>query len=338
MGNDQIMARTTRSLRLYRKAESALIAAIEIYNKPNFTYREETFAILAINAWELLLKAKVLAENDNRLQALYVREHRTKVDGTRTAHTFLKRNRVGNVHTIGMGAAIASLEASPTTRLPSEVRGNLEALTEVRDNAVHYVNASFELAKYVLEIGTACVRNFIALADKWFDEDLAKYSLYLMPIGFLSAPAGTAIVVGGNEGKLVSYLRNLVAAQNVTTTSGSGYHIALDLNLSFKRSTTDAISTFALTNDPSAPHVYLTEEDIRARYPWDYRELLKRCRARYSDFKENNDFHKIRRPLLEDTRFVKERFLDPGNPKSSKKPFHNPNILAELDKHYTRKP
>jgi hypothetical protein len=34
-----------------------MVAAIEIYNKPRFEYRDEVFAILLLNAWELLLKA-----------------------------------------------------------------------------------------------------------------------------------------------------------------------------------------------------------------------------------------------------------------------------------------
>jgi hypothetical protein len=333
------MARPSKSLALYLKGEAALIAAIEIYNKPDFAYREETFAILAINAWELLLKAKLLAENDSRIQALWVYEHRKKADGTPTIREYTRRNRAGNPQTIGLGQAITRLEAQPHTRLPHEVRGNLEALTEIRDNAVHFVNARFALAKSVLEIGTACVKNFVSLAERWFDQDLSKYSLYLMPIGFLTSPSATAIAVGGEEGKLVTYLRNLMAAQNTTSTSSttSSYHIALDLNISFKRSATDAISTFAITNDPNAPHVYLTEEDVRQRYPWDYRELIKRLRARYSNFKENEQFHAIRRPLLSESQYVRERYLDPGNPKSAKKPFHNPNILGEFDKHYTKK-
>jgi hypothetical protein len=161
-----------------------------------------------------------------------------------------------------------------------------------------------------------------------------------MPIGFLASPGATAIAVGGEEGKLVTYLRNLMAAQNdatTTTTSSTAYHIGLDLNISFKRSAKDAVSTFAITNDPSAPHVYLTEEDIRQKYPWDSRELRKRLRARYSDFKENEDFHQIRRPLVANPRFARDRYLDPGNPKSGKKTFHSPNIVNEFDKHYTKK-
>ncbi len=331
------MARPPKSLAVYFKAEAAIIAAIEIYNKPDFAYREETFAILALNAWELLLKAKVLAENGNKLPSLYVYETRVKADGTRTKRNYARRNRAGNPHTIGLGSAIVLLEANPKTRLPVEVRGNLEALTEIRDNAVHFINARFELAKTVLEIGTAFVKNFVTLADKWFQQDLSSYSLYLMPIGFLAAPAATAVVVGGEEGRLVAYLRNMMAAQNASSTTTAAYHIALDVNISFKRSATDAVSTFTLTNDPNAPHVYLTEEDIRQKYPWDYKELVKRCRSRFLDFKENEEFHKIRRPLLADSRYVRDRFLDPGNPKSAKKQFHNPNILTEFDKHYKRK-
>ncbi|WP_425160467.1 DUF3644 domain-containing protein [Candidatus Binatus sp.] len=55
---------------LIKKSEVATISAIEIYNKPDFKYREETFALLALNAWELLLKVKVLAENANNARSI----------------------------------------------------------------------------------------------------------------------------------------------------------------------------------------------------------------------------------------------------------------------------
>lgn len=41
-------------------------AVIEIYNKPDFQYREEAFAALATNAWEPLLKAKWPALNRSK--------------------------------------------------------------------------------------------------------------------------------------------------------------------------------------------------------------------------------------------------------------------------------
>jgi hypothetical protein len=47
------------SRHLIRNAKSALLAAIEIYNKPGFQYRDECFVILLLNAWELYLKALI---------------------------------------------------------------------------------------------------------------------------------------------------------------------------------------------------------------------------------------------------------------------------------------
>ena len=62
------MSRLSRAARLLQNAEAALISAIEVYNKPTFAYREETFAILALNAWELLIKAKLLSVCNNEPQ------------------------------------------------------------------------------------------------------------------------------------------------------------------------------------------------------------------------------------------------------------------------------
>jgi hypothetical protein len=39
------VAQIARSIRFFRKAEEAILAAIELYNKPDFRYREEAFAV-----------------------------------------------------------------------------------------------------------------------------------------------------------------------------------------------------------------------------------------------------------------------------------------------------
>ena len=58
--------------------------------------------------------------------------------------------------------------------------------------------------------------------------------------------------------------------------------------------------------------------------------MVDRC----SNFKVNNEFHQIRKPLIQDPRYGHSRYLDPENPKSSKNDFHSPAILNEFDKHY----
>lgn len=44
---------------LLKNSISAYFAAIEIHNKPNFSYRYETVTLLIMNAWELILKCFV---------------------------------------------------------------------------------------------------------------------------------------------------------------------------------------------------------------------------------------------------------------------------------------
>ena len=94
---------------------------------------------------------------------------------------------------------------------------------------------------------------------------------------------------------------------------------------------------FCLGIDPNAPVVRLTEEQIRARYPWDYRELTEKCRRRYSNFKVDKEYHQLRKSLANNPQFAHIRRLDPQNPKSPKKTFYSQAILRELDKAYKKK-
>lgn len=82
--------------------------------------------------------------------------------------------------------------------------------------------------------------------------------------------------------------------------------------------------------------MFLSEEDFTDKYPWDYDVLSTRLSKRYSDFKMNNEYHKIRKQLESDKKFAYQRLLNPSNPKGGKKTFYNPNIQKEFDKHYTK--
>jgi hypothetical protein len=239
--------------------------------------------------------------------------------------------------TIGIDACIDAITKKGVS-VPEPVRKNLEALTEIRDNAVHFVNASPRLAKQVLEIGTACLRNFIELGKLWLSLDLSSYSLYLMPIGFLpTADAAAAVAPSKDEQKVVNYLAGLMREAHAGNVPD--YHLSLDVNISFKRTSAAAATAVIANNpgDPNALQVNLTEEDIRNQYPWDYAALTTKLENRYMDFKANQKYHGIRKKLAANPQFMETRYLDPGNPRSSRKDFFNPNIIAEFDKSYTRR-
>ena len=107
--------------KLLANGKAALLAAIEIYNKPRIEYRDECFVILLLNAWELTIKA-VLSKSGQTIYYPKVRglPYRTYslTDSLRKAETFI-----------------------PTGLGFQALRMNLELLSTYRDNAVHFYNA-----------------------------------------------------------------------------------------------------------------------------------------------------------------------------------------------------
>lgn len=326
----------SRALQLLDKSVSAMICAIEVYNKPDFKYREETFTILALNAWELLLKAKLLDENDNKLSAIYEYERRQNKDGSLSEREYIKRNRAGNPMTVSFGKSIAQIDNTTSESLKDAVKSNLDGMLEIRDNAIHFMNTSPQLAIKVQELGTANIQNYVNLVQRWFDKSLDEYNFYLMPLGFIrDFKSADSVALNQDEKKLLQFIRNL--GRETEEEALSGFHVTLEVDLKFQRSKSGDAAKVRVTNDPEAPEVRLSEENIREKYPWDYWDLTRRLQERYEDFKINQKYHSIRKPLLDNPKYVKRRYLDPDNPKSGKKDYYNPNIFKVFDKHYTKK-
>jgi hypothetical protein len=217
------------------------------------------------------------------------------------------------------------------------VKTNLEALTEIRDNAVHYLVAGPRLSKQVLEIGTASLRNFIELGKLWLNLNLSGYSLYLMPIGFLpsSAAVGEGIIISNDEQNVINYLADLVNKAGDRPTDD--YHVALDVEISFKRTATPTATQVIITKDANATPIRLTEENSRTLYPWDYFTLTEALKTRYTDFKATTQYHAIRKQFDNDSRYMMIRLLDQNNPNGVTKKLYSPRILQEFDKTYTLK-
>lgn len=321
-----------RSKQLVDRAIAATVAAIEIYNKPDFQYRNETFAVLAVNGWELLLKAKWLLDHKNDIRSLYVVHTQKKKDGTLSKRAKIKETRSGNPFTHGIEFVAKRLVQQK--ELDEKAWRNIAILLEVRDSAVHFYNRSPAFALRLHEVGAASVKNFVGLLDDWFKRDLSGFNLYLLPLSFGGASPRSDALLNAEEKKFLSYL----AGVEPKTADPSGrFSVTVNVEVKFVRSKSRDAIPVVVTRDRKAMAIQLSEEQIREKYPWDYKRLTAECRKRYSDFKLVDDYHELRKKLLADPRFGTVRYLDPGNPKSSKKPLFDPNILTELDKHYTRK-
>src|ERR1039458_10376624 len=101
------------SSKLVMKSRAAMTSAIEVYNRPSFSYREETFAILALNAWELLLKAKILRDAGNKPQAIWVYQTVTLKGGKQSKRPRPVLNRARNKATISIAECLKRLATIP---------------------------------------------------------------------------------------------------------------------------------------------------------------------------------------------------------------------------------
>lgn len=306
-----------------------MLSAIELYNKPDFSYREEAFAILAVNAWELLLKAVILKNNKYKTRSIYELVPQKKKDGTNSMRLVEAKNRIGNPKTISVLVALERLFNQGS--LPKNVKLNLEALIELRDNAIHFTNASKSFGKQIQELGFACIKNYIQITKEWnvgiqFD----RYNFYLMPLAYVEKGTIVKAVLTSEEKNYVSLLQ-----AKLKETEESSFDIAIAIDVQLKKG--NSIDGLGMHYDPNGVAVTLSEEDIRKRYPWTYEDLLKKTKVRYSNFKQNKKFYEHLQEVKSNPKLHYERKLDPNNPKSPTKPFYSTNVWKVLDKYYSKR-
>jgi hypothetical protein len=102
--------------RLINKSIEAFIMGLEIYNKPTIQYRIEGFSFFITNAWELMLKAKLL--NDKK--SIYFKDNPERT---------LNLEKVIN-------------EVYPNKLQP--LRINLEKIITLRNTSTHFVTEDYE--------------------------------------------------------------------------------------------------------------------------------------------------------------------------------------------------
>jgi hypothetical protein len=306
---------------LVDKSVQAVLAAIEIYNKPDFNYREETFSILLINAWEILLKAKIVKDGLENMESLYIQDKDNKVD-------FVK-SRSGNYRTISIGKAINVIS------LDEILKANLFVLIELRDNAIHFRNESPILNTKLLEVGTASLLSYLEMCKEWFNKDLSKYNFYIMPMSFFHAHELQSFSVNNDTIQNQNLLRYIGNKEKKFPHDPLSQHsISLRLETKFVKSKMQIDP-----DNPDAISVIIDEEDVfRKTYTWACKEnLVPELNKRYTDFKVNPHFWSLLKELKQNQKFCRVRYLNTKTKKGSKQEWYNPNIVHEFDRHFTKK-
>ncbi|CVG72111.1 Protein of uncharacterised function (DUF3644) [Serratia marcescens] len=309
---------------LVEKSITACIAAIEVYNKPDFIFREESFSILMINAWELILKAKILELNNDTKDSIYM-----KSKGE------IQLSPSGSPKTIAITRAVGLLEGQGV--INKLVADNIKLLIEIRDGSVHFVHDDMTLSTKIQSIGTASLKNFMTLAMSWFDYDFRKYNFYLMPVSFYHLSDMESFSVDNKfRENLLNYLGKIEKEHDID--DDPNFSISLRLETKFVKTSSEEAMQIRITDDPDAPEIQIVEEDALKNHPHTYNEICTIIRKRYRDFKQNSKFNELMRDMKKQgDKFCRERKLDPKNPKSIHKIFYSSRVIDELDKHYHRK-
>lgn len=308
------MSRPSRSASLARCAESALVAAVEIYNKPTVEYREQTFALLVVNAWEVLLKARIVQQNGNKLSSIYRRDS----DGRK-----YRRNSSGDTLTIDIVKALRA------TSLPKDVRGNIEGLVNIRNRAAHMGILHPDLQHRVLQYGTASVRNFITLSERWFGIQVRLP--YLLPLGLLGSVASTSKPPNQQQRKLLERLDSISKSHSVRN---SDYAVVMTVEVNLNRRLTGGANV-GITRDPDAPVVHVTDDEVAELFSETYFGIAETCRGRYPEFLQNARFNGVMKEIKEDPNCAFFRRTNPHSRRSSGMWLYNPEeTLKRLDEEY----
>ncbi len=252
----------------YRKllgnSVSAMLAAIEVYNKPRFPYRDEVVVVLLINAWELMLKA-IVSKSGNSI--------------------YYPKRRREPYKTISLDDAFR--KASNTAVWPSQVkaepvRRNLELLALYRDKTVHFYNEP-DFGVVVYSLAQTSIHNYRDIVKSVFRQDLAEeISWQILPLGaktpvdpvkYLSsggAPAGKKAASAVQE-----FLQEVQTAHEQLKADSARLLTIYSVNLQSTKKLSDADVTVGISGvDTESATIVHKKVDPNKSHPYRQKDVL----------------------------------------------------------------
>lgn len=243
-----------------------MMAAVEIYNKPVFRYRDECVVLLLLNAWELALKA---ALSKNRKSIFYPKK-RGRPYRTLSWQDALTKGR----------------DLFPRGVEPLPVQRNLELLATYRNNTVHFYNeADFGLLLYAL--AQTCIKNFRDYVEGVFGQRLEEeFTWQILPLGFESPVDVLAFISRGGRGQTShsSAVRQFLSqlAQAAAEVEGSGADrgrlmtvFSVKLESVKKIGDADAVVAVDGRGDAEGPLMVVSRQDPNITHPLRQKEIVE---------------------------------------------------------------
>jgi len=243
---------------LVEKSVDAYVLALETINRLSIKYRVESFLFLICNAWELLLKAKIIDLEKSR-EAIYY-----------------KNNDDEKKRSLSLRDSLFKVIAKDKDPL----RRNLEKVANLRDSSTHLVIS--EVPRDVLLLFQACVINYHKKLDEWFGISLSdRVSVGMMTIVYDLSPSSldlSSSKIRRRLGKdVVKYLTDTQAeiqSEFDELGKSSEYSIGVEYKLVLTKNPGEADIVLNSGADGKAGAVVHVAKDPSSTHPYRQKDLI----------------------------------------------------------------
>lgn len=250
--------------KLCDNSRAAMLAAIEIYNKPQTTYREQVVTVLVVNAWELILKAALRKAKNN---------------------IFYKKKRGEKYRSFSLEHCLAEVEKFhlwPDIVDGDGVRANLHALSDYRNQTIHlYVSEDLGTILYMfLQQSIINYRDFVLTV---FGKDLADDITWtLLPLAATTpSEMVRSLRVDGDGGstqvveEFIGDLRRIIVEAEDLGADMGRIAVVQEYNMQSGKKISRADLEVAINSDASAT-VVQRKTDPNETHPYSATELIDR--------------------------------------------------------------
>lgn len=256
--------------KLVSNSMAAMLAAIEMYNKPQLMYRDEIVVILIVNSWELALKAEL-------------RRQRRSI--------FYPKKRGQEYRSISLVDALKRISASklwPAGMDGASLTANIQVLNTFRDRSIHLYNAP-GIAAVVYPFLQQNVLNYRDFILASFKRDLAdSITWQLLPLG-ANAPAAdikfmkvsTQSSVAAAANGFIEDLRSIVREVETGGHDMSRVATQYDIHLNSVKSLTGADLQVSVSPG-SDGRVVIKKSDPNQTHPYSATKLLESINSKRS--------------------------------------------------------
>lgn len=263
--------------RMAANSLSAMLAAIEIYNKPRMEYRDEVTVLLVVNAWELALKAALKKAG----RTIFYKKKRGEPYRTLAAEDALKQ------------VVIHKLFPSSVDGKALEV--NVSALIKYRNRATHLYAAN--LGEMVYPFLQTSVLNFRDFMLDHFHKDLAdSITWQLLPLGakapsepvqFMKAgPSATAVA---EVQDFIDDLRKIIDQAEADGVDMQRVAAMYDVHMRSTKAVSSADLVVSVSSE--GERVIVKKTDPNQSHPYNTTELLTRVNAKREGRRLNSYDH-----------------------------------------------